>query len=136
MTHNPGIGRLIVVLDESMNSQSITAFGKLARSWPSNPPLTVIAGTRARVVKGFGQRWETLFYNPNEFVPLPRLMGMLPWSEIWIIKDGLVWALRDGRMIATGTSPHHTAPTPQPVVRSLSAARALRTIEDYAMGSR
>ena len=96
-----GIGRLVVVLDDAMNRSSIAAFGRLAQKWDhQTPPLTVVAGARARVVKAFGHRWQQTFYNHSEYLPLARLMGMLPWAEIWIVKDGMVWSLRDGRLLA------------------------------------
>lgn len=131
MTTQNGIGRLIVVLDESMNPASIAAFGRLAERWPSRPPLTVVAGARAKVVKAFGQRWNNLFYNPNEYIPLSRLMGMLPWDEIWIVRNGQVWGLREGRMLAD------LRPAKGPEVYSLSAARALRSMRgwDSELGS-
>lgn len=125
MTIQTGIGRLIVVLDEGMNPASIAAFGKLAQQWPSRPPLTVVAGARAKVVKAFGQRWEGLFYNPGEYVPMSRLMGMLPWDEIWIVKNGQVWGLREGRMLAD------LRPAKGPEVHSLSAARALGALRGW-----
>lgn len=99
------VGRLVVLLDSTPHEPSIKAFAHAARRWidPNLPPTqmpTLLASGNVVAHKVFAARWPRLFYNVEDPAPFGQLLGFLPWAEVWLVQEGQVWALTEGRLLA------------------------------------
>ncbi len=86
-------GRLVLILEHSLTDASRNALRTLMKRFMATPDVTMISGlSRASMLQA--QALESgFYYNQREYLPPEQAFTLMPWREIWVVADGMVWAL-------------------------------------------
>ena len=92
--HAGAQGRLVLILEHNLTEASREALRMLMKRFVATPDVTMISGlSRASMMQA--QALESgFYYNQREYLPPEQAFTLMPWREIWIVADGLVWALQ------------------------------------------
>lgn len=107
-------GRLVLVLEHELSNASRHSLHSLLKSLMPHEDITMISGLSRVSMLQAEKLGSGLFYNRKEYLSPEQAFRMLPWREVWVISNGLVWTL-------------HPAPT-KPLWRSHFAARGLSKV--------
>ncbi len=86
-------GRLVLVLEKELSEASRKSLHNLLKNNMFYGDMTIVSGlSRATIIQA-EKLSNGLFYNRNEYITPEAAFNMLPWREIWVISQGLVWTL-------------------------------------------
>lgn len=86
-------GRLVLVLEHELSEASRTILHNVLKHIMNQDDVTMISGLSRASMLQAEQMGNGLFYNRKEYLSPEKAFRMLPWREVWVISNGLVWTL-------------------------------------------
>ncbi|MFZ2586617.1 MAG: hypothetical protein WAZ18_00615 [Alphaproteobacteria bacterium] len=116
MVNTTNTGRLILMYDTRLTPTQTRLMGRLVATLPTRPAYTHIAGPYVPTMAAT----PSVTLRTMAWGTARRTACQTQWGEVWLVKDGLVWDIRTGRLIGNLNARPHSVR-----VKSLSASRAL-----------
>ena len=86
-------GRLVLVLEHELSDASRHSLHNVLKSIMNKDDVTMISGLSRASMLQAEKMSNGFFYNRNEYLSPEKAFRMLPWREVWVISNGLVWTL-------------------------------------------